>query len=152
MTAHRESAEHCRSREMEQQASEHSVATDEVVAAARELYAPHVTYLDIPRLQKRLKEALARLDAAPDDGGWRRIETAPPIGPDDAADVWQVFSYHGTKTNQRRVADAFHDGVVWCDPDGDPLEWQDEIGQVAQVTHWRPLPAPPAAPREEGEG
>ncbi len=99
---------------------------------------------------RRTVSGQAPLDAAEPDG-WRPIETANPTDIEDTFDVWQVFTCDGKKTNARRVADAFHDGAAWCDPDGDPLEWKDELGQVARVTHWRPLPPPPAA-SQEGEG
>lgn len=77
----------------------------------------------------------------PDNGGWRPIETAPKDG--TRIDLWQ----HG-----HWITDAFWDKGEgwWCVDsrysDGEPCL----LAISPDPTHWRPLPAPPATPHNEG--
>lgn len=102
----------------------------------------------------QLDEALARLDAAPaGDDGWRSIETAPKdgtkiliarAGEDISADPIEITEWFKTdhvhfepvpgevNLYYRRVT-TYYEG------------WN---GNGHRATHWRPLPAPPPAPRE----
>lgn len=78
--------------------------------------------------------ALAALDAAEVEG-WQPIETAP-------RDSKPVLLFAGHWRGVGNYEEARYDG--------DPV-WVDERAEFIEPcpTHWRPLPAPPAAAKEE---
>jgi hypothetical protein len=100
-------------------------------------------------------EAKAREDA------WQPIETAPRDG--GGIDVWAVYfntGPDGDTQEGRRYTDARWrqggiEGGGWHDGRGNRIEWcddgPDKEGYFSgrSVTHWRPLPAPPAL--EQGD-
>lgn len=129
--------------------SVHNAALAEVVQAARKILSigDGVALMDgLPRRMRNalveLRKALVHLDSAPADEGWRPIETAPKDG--TLLDLW---AYEPGMPGCR-IADArWHPSDDrWINKRLFPLR------KTAVVTHWRPLPAPPPAPREEGEG
>lgn len=70
--------------------------------------------------------------------GWQPIETAPR----DGAPIW---AWNGEYCQMEWFASDEWSGWLHCDPllsDADP--------DPVQPTHWRPLPAPPAAKEPQG--
>lgn len=103
-------------------------------------YAPHE--------QRVIQEAQLAIARAEAKEGWLPIESAPKDAV-NLIDVWQAFTLNSAFIRGQRVADVIYGDVGWCsDADGSPLEWDDEHGQVARVTYWRPLPPPPTDSKE----
>ena len=84
--------------------------------------------------------------ASIDDEAWRDIATAPKDG--QRVDLWATYSNSsGASRGERYPSSKWYAGR-WTDCYGNQLEWDhpaDEEGvtERRQVTHWRPLPAPP---------
>lgn len=97
-------------------------------------YAKQAAIVSVVRFAKRIEKG--HLTAIPE---WQPIDTAPK----DGADVllyWQ-YTYHKDKNVTHGIELGFYDDGHWdC---GEPIS--DEI-----ITHWMPLPQPPAA-AQEGE-
>ena len=90
---------------------------------------------------------LAHPQCGVEAGGWRPIETAPKDG--TVIDVLVEYSLDGKRISCQREADVTFEAGEWLAPNGYAVEWgPDEYGQKATVTHWMPLPAPPAGGRE----
>jgi hypothetical protein len=75
---------------------------------------------------------------------WRPIEEAPKEH-HKPLDLWVVHSQHGG----HREANAYWSGVgTWADQGGNFLDWSFEESDgsitICRVTHFRPLPSPPA--------
>lgn len=97
-------------------------------------------------LRDALRQAtLAKADAilalspqapSPNEGDWQPIETAPRDG------TWLLCYWAGTDIGeyQNRYGVA-----AWTSMHGDGDSWYEGSGAVGDPTHWRPLPAPPAA-------
>lgn len=121
-----------------------STAKDDVVAAARKLMnCKGGFYSDIEGIaaaRRELREALARLAAVPDPLGWRLIDDAARDGKE-----WLLWSH----LNQSAAV------CFWDAEKPHVYKWQTADGagyHQERFTHYRSIPAPPAAPREEGEG
>ena len=80
--------------------------------------------------QPRLRAIAARLEAEE----WRPIETAPKDGRDVM--LWDSDLKQAIKAE-------------WCDMAD---EWVPSDDGYLELTHWRPLPAPPADVKDAGDG
>ena len=93
---------------------------------------------------------LRTLLAAPDEQEWRPIETAPRDGSDILllANGMSIEARYcpGEWFEDTPISPREYDGGVWCAFD-DALQFDIEETPGGdfhgQVTHWRPLPAPP---------
>ena len=106
--------------------------------------------------QVRSLEALARaaIAALPPAGRveqWQPIETAPKDG--RRIDLWVEHTSGLGKTTGQRFTNAKWYAERWTDNYGNALEWRVGPVEVEEgcspdegrtVTHWRPLPEPPA--------
>jgi hypothetical protein len=84
------------------------------------------------------------------EAAWQPIETAPKDG--TLIDLWcRSFFWNADGERQLsvefRVADARWMDDGWVNTDGNPHDVFDAFHDALQITHWQPLPAPPAAIR-----
>ena len=79
--------------------------------------------------------------------GWRPIESAPRDG--TKVDLWGINHLHYAKRGERIANIAWGPVMDWMGHERD--DWRHGQGESFQPTHWRPLPAPPAAGAPDAE-